>query len=332
MEQRFKVFIPEPEWEESHKILEKVATVKVGSPQVEYTEDQLKSKMQGVDALIITSQHCVTSQVIKAAGRLKVIAKYGSKPKEDNVDLQSATENGIIVCYTPGSNSDSVAEHTIALILSLLKRLCITSSQLRQGKWRDLSSLGEELLSKTIGIIGLGTIGCKVAQKIRGFEVNLLGYDPYISEEVLEEANVNLVDLWSLLKESDIVTIHTALTSETKGLIGEDELRLLKEDAFIVNTARGPIINQKALIKALKEGWISGAALDVFTEEPPKPDNPLLRMENVVVTPHFASCTIEAYQNETYTAAKDVLKVLKGKKLDPKHVANPEVLSKMELK
>jgi len=321
MKKRFKVFIPEPEWEESHKVLEEIAEVKVGEPNVTYTEDRLIREVKDVDALIITSQHHVTRKVMEAANRLKVIVKYGSKPGMDNVDIEAATEKGIVVCYTPGANSDSVAEHTIALILALLKRLCITSSQLKRGKWRDRSLLGYELLGKTVGIIGLGTIGCKVAERMKGFGVKLLAYDPYVPEERARQVDARLVDLKTLLKESDIVTIHATLTKETEHLIGEEELKLMKRSAFIINTARGAIIDEKALIKALRGGWIAGAALDVFEEEPPKPDNPLLKMNNVLVTPHFASCTHEAYRREAFMAAKEVLRVLQGKK--PKFVANP---------
>jgi len=264
MKKKFKVFIPEPEWEESHKALE-------GKPGVIYKEDRLIREIKDVDALIITSQHHVTKKVMEAANRLKVIVKYGSKPGIDNVDYEAATEKGIVVFYTPRANSDSVAEHTMALILALIKKLYITSSRLRQGKWRDKSLLGYELLGKTVGIIGLGTIGCKVAEKIRGFGVKLLAYDPYVSEEYAKQAGAKLVDLKTLLKESDIITVHAALTEETVRLIGEKELKLTKKSAFVVNTARGEVIDEKALIKALREEWIAGAALDVFEEEPPKP-------------------------------------------------------------
>ena len=328
MQKKFKVFIPEPEWEESHKILEEIAEVKVGIPNTVYTEEKLIREIKDVDALIITSQQHVTRKVIQAANKLKVIVKYGSKPGIDNVDLDVATEKGIFVCYTPHANSDSVAEHAIALILALLKKLCITCSQLKQGKWRDKSLLGYELLGKTVGIIGLGNIGRKVAEKISGFKVKLLAYDPYIKEEAAKQINVRLVDLETLLKKSDIVTIHAALTKETEHMIGERELKLMKKTAFIINTARGAILDEKALIKALKEGWIAGAALDVFEEEPPSPDNPLLKMDNVFVTPHFASCTYEAYRKEAFMAAEEVLRVLKGK--IPKFIANPEVLRKKE--
>ena len=151
MKKRFKVFIPEPEWEESHRVLEKIAEVKIGEPGVTYTEGRLIKEVKNVDALIISSQHHVTRKVIEAANALKVIVKYGSKPGIDNLDFKAATENEVVVCYTPGANSDSVAEHTISLILVLLKRLYVTSSQLRQGKWRDKNLLGYELLGKTVG-------------------------------------------------------------------------------------------------------------------------------------------------------------------------------------
>jgi D-3-phosphoglycerate dehydrogenase len=330
MSKKFKVFIPEPEWEESHKLLDKIAEVKTGEPGVIYTENRLIRDVKNVDALIITSQHHVSEKVIEAADRLKVIVKYGSKPGIDNVDLQTATEKGIVVCYTPKANSDSVAEHTIALILALLKRLYVTSFQLRKGKWREKSLLGYELLGKTIGIIGLGSVGYKVAEKIRGFGVKLLAYDPYVSKERAKRVGARLLDLKTLLKESDIITIHAALTEETTRLIGDEELKLIKKSAFIVNTARGAIIDEKALIKALRDDRIAGAALDVFEEEPPKPDNPLLKMDNVLVTPHFASCTYEAYQREAFMAVEEVLKVLQGKK--PEFVANPEVFDKTTLK
>lgn len=323
MQKRFKVFIPEPEWEESHKILEEIAEVKVGTPNIVYTEEKLIREVKDADALIITSQQHVTRKVIQAANKLKVIVKYGSKPGIDNVDLDAATEKGIFVCYTPHANSDSVAEHTIALILALMKKLYVSCSQLKQGKWRSKGLLGYELLGKTVGIIGLGNIGRKVAEKISGFKVKLFAYDPYVDKKIAQQINVELVDLETLLKESDVVTIHTALTRETKHMIGENELKLMKKTAFIINTARGAIIDEKALIKALKEGWIAGAALDVFEEEPPNPDNPLLKMDNVLVTPHFASCTFEAYQREAIMAAEEVLRVLKGE--PPKFIANPEV-------
>jgi len=326
MKKRFKVFIPETEWEESHRVLEATAEVKVGDPGVKYTEDRLIKEIDDVDGIIITSQHHVSKKVLEAANRLKAIVKYGSRPGMDNVDLDAATAKGIVVGYTPAANSDSVAEHAITLILALLKNLYVTSSQLKQGKWRDNSLLGYDLLGKTVGLVGLGSVGSKVAEKIKGFGVKLLVYDPYVSEEAAKRTGVRLVDLETLLKESDVITIHAALTESTVNLIGEKQFKLMRKSAFIVNTARGAIVSEKALTKALKERWIAGAGLDVFVEEPPEPDNPLLKMENVLVTPHTASFTYGAFQREAFMAAEEVLEILQGKK--PKAVANPEVFSK----
>ncbi|MDW8045619.1 MAG: hydroxyacid dehydrogenase, partial [Nitrososphaerota archaeon] len=249
-----------------------------------------------------------------AADRLKIIVKYGSKPGIDNVDLEAAIEKGIIVSYTPQANSDSVAEHTITLMLALLKKLNVMARRLKEGLWRDKNILGYELLGKSVGIIGLGAIGYRVAEKMKGFGVRLLAYDPYVPNERAKEVGVELVDLNTLLRESDIVTIHATLTKETTRLIGEKELRMMKKNAIIVNTARGAIIDEKSLIKALKEGWIAGAALDVFEEEPPKPNHPLLNMDNVIATPHSASCTYEAWRREGFMAAEEVLRVLRGEK------------------
>lgn len=243
MKKSFKVFIPEPEWEESHKVLKEIAEVKTGEPSVISTENQLVREIKNIDALIVTSQHHVTRKVIEAAKKLKVIVKYGSKPGMDNVDLEAATEKGIVVCYTPRANSDSVAEYTMALVLALLKKVCATSSQLMRGKWRDRSLLGYGLLEKTVGIVGLGTIDRKVAERMRWFRVKLLAYDPYVAGERATQVGARLVDLKTLLKESDIVTIHATLTKETEHLIVQEELKLMKRSAFITNTARGAIID-----------------------------------------------------------------------------------------
>ena len=328
---RFRVFIPEPEWPESHKVLEDVAEVVVGEPGVKYSEDLLASILKEFDAVIITSQHRISRRVIYECPRLKVIGKYGSKPGPDNVDLVAATERGIPVVYSPEANSDSVAEHTVALILCLLKRICFLDHLLKQGVWRDeflaKKDLNRELKDKTVGIIGLGAIGKRVARILQSFGTRLIGYDPYISPEALAEINITLVkNLDELLRESDIVTIHASLTPETFHMIGERELRLMKPTAFIINTARGALIDEIALVKALKEKWIAGAALDVFEKEPPPKDHLLLQLSNVIVTPHFASCTYEAFEKETVTVHKDVVRVLMGCK--PIYIANPEVLSK----
>jgi D-3-phosphoglycerate dehydrogenase len=330
MAKRFTVFIPEPEWAESHEVLEETAHVRVGTPGTAYTEDLLIAEVADVDGLVISSQHHVSRRVLEAASRLKVVAKYGSKPGLDNVDLGAATERRVVVCYTPGANADSVAEHTIALILALLKRLYVSSYRLRQGHWRDLTTLGRELGGKTVGIVGLGTVGHAVAHKLAGFDVQLLACDPYVHEHEAQQVRARLVDLATLIRRSDIISVHAILNEETKHLIGTEEFRLCKTEAILVNTARGAIIDETALIQALKDGRIAGAALDVFTTEPPDPDDPLLNMDNVLITPHFASCTVEAFRREADMAVGEVHSVLSGQK--PRFVANPKVLSRLNLK
>jgi len=322
---RFKVFIAEPEFRESHEILEEVAEVRVGQKDRRYTEEELMRELEDMDALLITSRERVTKKVIEAAKRLKIVAKYGAKPDLVNVDIEAATKKGIPVTWTPSSNADSVAEHAISLIMALMKKIFLSSSHLKTGGWRIETLCGYELMNKTIGIIGLGAVGYKVAEKIRGFGVKILVYDPYISEELAKIVEAQVVGLGTLLKESDVISVHAALTEKTRGLIGERELKMMKKSALIINTARGAIIDEKALYKALKEGWIAGAGLDVFEEEPARPDNPLFTLDNVVVTPHVAAFTYEALRRETFMAAEEVIRVLRGEK--PKFVINPEIYS-----
>ena len=327
---KYKVFIPEPEWEESHEILKEIAEVEVGEPGQRYDEKLLMEKVKDADAVMITSQQKITRRIIENADKLKIIVKYGSKPSIDTVDIDAATKKGVIVSYTPGANADSVAEFTIGLILCILKKICYASYRLRSGLWRDKSLLGYELMGKTVGIIGLGQIGTRVAKKIQCFDVYILGYDPYVPKESLKKIKVKMTySLEELLKSSDIVTIHAKLTDETYHLI-DYKLKLMKRDAFLINTARGAIVDEKGLLKALKEGVIAGAALDVYEIEPPDVKNELLSLDNVLPTPHLASCTYEAYRREAYMAAHEVLRVLKGYK--PKYIANPEVLKKVKLR
>jgi len=378
-----KVYILEPEWEESHNIIREVADVFVGVSGVKYSEDQLINMLRDFDAVIITSQHKISRGIIYNCHKLKVIVKYGSKPGIDNVDLEAATERRIPVCYTFGANYDSVAEFTVGLMLHAIKKISIISQSLREGLWRDslLRSgvlgyelrgktvgiiglgqigrrvakilqgfnvkmlgydpyisrdvrsgvLGYELRGKTVGIIGLGQIGRRVAKILQGFNVKMLGYDPYISRDDIGGLNVELVkDLGELLRSSDIITIHATLTGETYHMIGEEEFKVMKPTAILVNTARGAIVDEEALIKALREKWIAGAALDVFEKEPPDPNNPLLKLPNVISTPHYASCTYEAYRREAIIAAEEVVRVLEGYK--PRYIANPEVLKALNLK
>ncbi|MCD6470740.1 hydroxyacid dehydrogenase [Candidatus Bathyarchaeota archaeon] len=319
----YKVFIPEVICKESHKVLEEIAEVIEGRGY--YTESELIEQVKDVDAVLTTSRNKFTRRVLENAEKLKLIIKYGAKP--DNVDIEAATELGIIVEWTPGVEEDSVAEHAVTLILALCKRLFFMMNHLKKGRWRTIdTTLTHELMGKTVGIIGLGGIGRKVAEKLMGFKVRLIYYDPYVPEEKGRELGAMKVDLNTLLQESDIITIHARLTKETRGLIGEEELKKMKNTAFLVNTARGAIIDEKALYRALKEGWIAGAALDVFEREPPQPDNPLLKLDNVILTPHIAAWTYESLRRQAFMAAEETVRVLKGG--EPRYILNPDSLKR----
>ncbi|MEM3192132.1 MAG: hydroxyacid dehydrogenase [Conexivisphaerales archaeon] len=317
-----KVFIPEVEEPESLKKIQELAEVKVGIKGKTYSEQDLIKEIADVDVIVITSQFRLTKNIIDHAPNLKGIVKYGSKPGLDNVDLAAANARRIPVAYTPGANADSVAEFTVMLILMLAKKIPSIISNVRDQLWRQKAELGLELLGKTVGIFGLGTIGLKVAQKLSGFGVKIISTDPYISAERVASLGIKLVSLDTLLRESDIVTLHANLTEETKHIIGKRELSLMKPGAYLVNTARGELVDEKALYDALRNGKLAGAALDVFEKEPPSTTNPLLELNNVILTPHVASWTIEALKKEATMAMDEVVRIISGKM--PINLANPE--------
>ena len=292
------------------------------------TQEEIAEIISDADIIVLGASGKIGKEVLLKTPNLKMIAKRGVGL--DNVDLKAATELGVLVTYTRHANSQSVAEHTIGLILTLVKNIVRAKEELKEKGWRIRSELvGIELAGKTLGVIGFGNIGRKVAKMAKNaFNMSVLVYDPYVSVDVVRSFGCRLVDLDTLLKESDIVTIHAALTEETYHMIGERELKLMKRTAYLINTARGAIIDEKALIKALKEGWIAGAALDVFEEEPLPKDHPLTKLKNVILTPHIAAFTKEALRRMDMMVAEDVARACKG--LKPHNIANPEVLSKIK--
>jgi len=324
MSRTWCVFVPEVEDESSLRMLEESMEVRRGRVDRAYTEEELCREVVDADALLLTSRDRVTKKVLEAARRLKIIGKYGVGV--DSIDLDAASEKGIIVTVTPGANADSVAEHTIALMLALCKKLIPSFERVKEGGWKDLDLKAMELKGKCVGIIGLGVIGGKVAEKLKGFRVHLLATDPYISKDSIEKLDAELLPLNELLHRSDIVTIHVPLTVETKAIIGECELRRMKNTAILINTSRGKVVNENALYCALKEGWINGAGFDVFESEPLPKNHPFTTLDNVILTPHFASWTCESLKTEAFMAAEQILKVFLGE--TPDHVVNPEVLKK----
>ncbi len=228
--------------------------------------------------------------------------------------LEAAAEHEVLVFNTPTALTESVAEMTVALILSLLRRVVAADGAVRRGEWeRKYSDLvGVELMGKTVGILGLGRIGSAVARRLKGFDVNLLYYDKVERREVEEELGIRRVGLEELLSTSDIITLHVPLTPETHHMISSREFDLMKDGAYLVNLARGRVIDEEALMEALRSGKLAGAALDVFEEEPPRRDNPLLSLENVILTPHIGASTREAMRRMALQSAEGVLTALRG--------------------
>lgn len=321
---KYTVYVPEfrTPVELQREILDPVAKVITG---VARNEAELISIMRGTDAVLLTLKTRMTRHVIEACPNLKVIGKYGVGV--ENIDIGAATEMGIPVTNVPGVNSNAVAEFTLGLIIAALRRIQGAKEHMRRGGWKDDRFLGRELVDTTIGIIGYGSIARLVIRKLQGLEVKrIFVYTESRSTEVPEFLNVKFVDLEKLLRESSIVSIHKALTDSSRGLIGESAFRMMCHSAYLINTSRGPLIDESALIKALKQKWIAGAALDVYEEEPLPPDNPLLSMENVVLTPHIGGATLEARRQIVTTVAQNIVDILQGKHIDPKYIVNPEVL------
>lgn len=282
-----------------------------------------KMKEEAAHALILRTGKA-PAEVIKASPNLKVIAKHGVGV--DNIDVQTATQLRIPVMVTASANYQSVAEHTLGLMFSLAKDIPWHDSRIRQGFWDKAQYRGVELYKKTLGLVGFGRIGRRVYELVAPLQMIVLVFDPYIRAESLPGDITYVHQLEDLLRVSDIVSLHCPYTEKTRHLIGEKELAMMKKTAWLINTARGEIVDEDALISALKTGKITGAGLDTFKKEPPDDLKPLCQAGKVVVTPHVAGATEEAYRRMGIEAAENVLTILEGKKPDIKYLANPEVL------
>lgn len=278
------------------------------------SREELKELLKNADVIIVRSRTKVTKELINVGSRLSVIARCGVGL--DNVDLSAAEERGITVLNSPEASSISVAELTIGLILALLRRIPLADRSLKEGKWLKRELEGCQFYGKTLGIIGFGRIGQEVAKRALAFGVTVLAHD--IDESKRSDAEkLGVVFLGSsrnsfesLLKTSDIVTIHVPLTEKTRLLIGSKELKLMKQGAYLVNTSRGEVIDEDALYQALKNGWLAGAALDVFQEEPPK-NKKLISLPNVICTPHIGASTNECQMKNALEIARKILDILK---------------------
>ena len=296
--------------------------VRLGLPRDELL--QLLAEGGGIDALVVRSQTRVDAELLAAgAPRLSVVgvASVGI----DRIDVEAATRAGVMVVNAPTGNTIAAAEHTMALMLALLRHVPDANASLRAGEWERGRYTGRELRGKTLGIIGLGKIGKAVARRASGFEMRVLATDPYLTEEQASEAGAKLVGLAELLHRSDVITVHTPLTSQTRGLLGRAQLEATKPGSFVLNVARGGIVDEPALADALLAGHLAGAAVDVFSAEPMAADNPLRRAPNVLVTPHLGASTAEAQDRVGLEMAEQVLMALGG--VTPPYAVNAPAVS-----
>ena len=270
-------------------------------------ENQLVRIIGEMDAAVVGMDE-VTAKVIKAANKLKVIARYGVGI--DTVDVETATKQGVIVTNVVGANENAVADLVFGLILCLARKICRADASVKQGKWESI--VGIEIWQKTLGVIGTGKIGRRVIKRAQGFDMNVLAYDISPDPGLVEKFGVQYVSLEDLLRNSDFISIHVPLTPETIGLIGEKQINLMKKSAYLVNTSRGKIVDEKALFIALKEKKIAGTALDVFSQKPPKYTN-LFTLDNMLTTPHMAAHTEEALRKMDLICVENVVRVLNGK-------------------
>lgn len=301
-----------------------------GSSEFEWEPDQIVEHAAEAD-VVVTALSNISARVIESLPDLAYVAKGGVGV--DNIAVDAATEHAILVTRTPGVNDEGVAEHVIGMAIVLNKRLLEADSELRRGNWdfrAELTGRSFELLDKTIGIVGLGTIGRRLAEIAETMGMEVLGMDPYVDASSMAEYGAEKVDLDELLERSRYVSINALLTDETRHLISHDEFDRMREDAYLINTSRGPIVDEAALVEALRGDKLAGAGLDVFEEEPPAPNNPLFEMDNVVVTPHVSGTSREGYLRIGETATGDIRRFYDGELPEKDHVVNPEVLETFE--
>lgn len=278
------------------------------------------------DALVIRSAHKIDAEVLAAAAKLKVIARAGVGV--DNVDIPEATTRGVVVMNTPDGNTISTAEHTFGLMLALARQIPQAHATLSAGRWDRKAFMGVELRAKTLGVVGLGRIGRAVAKRALAFEMTVIAYDPHIAADIAADLGIELVSLDELYARSDFITLHALLNDETREMINRDSLASMKPGVRIVDAARGALINEADLAEAIKSGHVAGAALDVFAQEPPPADDPLIGLPGVVHTPHLAASTEDAQIVVAVDAAKLVVNALLNGEYN--NVVNPAVLSQKQ--
>lgn len=323
---RPKVLVTRKIFDESLAMVAKHCDVESNQRDIPFTPKQLLQKLQGKAGVICLLTDTISDEVLAKHPQLKIVSNVAVG--YNNIDVKAATRRRVMVTNTPGVLDDTTADFTWCLILATARGLIGADRTFRSGKWKGwgvMQFLGRDVHHKTLGICGLGRIGKGVARRARGFDMRVLYTDVQRVPEALErELGVTFVDKKTLLQESDIVTLHVPLFPETTHYIGAPELRLMKKTAILINASRGPVVDEKALVKALKEGWIAGAGLDVYEKEP-KPAPGLTRLPNTVLAPHVASASIETRRRMSDMAAANCVAGLTGQR--PPNLVNPEVLA-----
>lgn len=325
---RPRVYITRTIPEAGMNVLRTYCDIEVNPEESPPTKEELEKRLQDKDALLCLVTERIDKEIIASGSRLKVISSISVG--YEHIDVAEATKRGIYVTFTPGVLTDATADFAWSLIMATARRVAEADRYVRNGRWKiawgPMMFLGSEIYGRTLGILGLGRIGSAVVKRAKGFQMRLIYYDVIRApREREEELGIEYMPLENVLREADFVTIHVPLTPETRHLIGKDLLRLMKPSAHLINTSRGPVVDENALVLALREKWIAGAALDVFEQEPIDPRSPLLELDNVVLAPHIASATRESRYGMAGLAAENLISVLKGE--SPPNLVNPEVMA-----
>lgn len=305
----FKVLISDPISDMGIQQLHDAADVAVDK-RTGLSEDELVAIIGDYDALLVRSQTKVTARVIAAGKKLKAIGRAGVGV--DNIDLEAATRHGVVVINAPDGNTITTCEHTLAMMMAVARHIPQAHKKTTSGEWDRKSFIGVELRGKTLGVIGMGRIGSEVAKRAKAFGMEIIAYDPFLSEERAEKLGVKLGTVEDICANADFITLHTPLTNETRHMIGKKQFALMKKGVRIINCARGGLVDEAALIEAIDEGIVAGAAFDVFEQEPPAPDHPFLSHPKIIVTPHLGASTVEAQENVAIDVSEEVLHVLRG--------------------
>ena len=322
---RPRVFVTRQFFPEALEVLTGAADTEVWPDDEPPTPEQLLEKAGEADGILTNIMDRIDADVFQAAHRLKVVSQLGVGV--DNIDVAEATRRGVLVGNTPGVLAKATADIAFGLLMSAARRISEGDRWLRAGNWKmqyhPMVWLGAEIHGATLGIVGMGQIGVEMAKRARGFDMRVIYYSRTRKLELESELGMEYFEPSDLLSTADFVTLHIPLTQETRHFIGERELRLMKPTAILINAARGAVVDSRALYTALKEGWISGAALDVTDPEPILPDDPLLTLDNLVITPHIGSASIDSRRRTCLLAARNVVAGIQGRRLEA--CANPEV-------